>query len=116
MSATVTWLLTPLQVLNYFFFQCKSIRNVNLSAPLIAKYIINNLKLVQMHAKELLRTRHGPKPGCQEAKAFSILEAEVLTLFKLEAEAKAEALVHHVADAEAFENHEAEAEARLSKI
>ena len=39
------------------------------------------------------RTRHGPKPGCQEAeaKAFSILEAEAeaFTLFKLEAEAKA---------------------------
>ena len=26
--------------------------------------------------------RHGPKPGCQEAEAFSILEAEALTLFK----------------------------------
>ena len=34
-------------------------------------------------------TRHGPKPGCQEAEAFSILEAEALTLSKLEAEAKA---------------------------
>ena len=38
-----------------------------------------------------LTTRHGLKPGCQEAEAeaFSILEAEAeaLTLFKLEAEA-----------------------------
>ncbi len=35
--------------------------------------------------------RHGPKPGCQEAEAFSILEAEAeaFTLFKLEAEAEA---------------------------
>ncbi len=33
--------------------------------------------------------RHGPKPECQEAEAeaFSILEAEAVTLFKLEAEA-----------------------------
>ncbi len=34
-------------------------------------------------------SRHGPKPGCQEAEAFSILEAEALTHFKLEAEAEA---------------------------
>ncbi len=35
--------------------------------------------------------RHGPKPGCLEAEAFSILEAEAeaFTLFKLEAEAEA---------------------------
>ncbi len=77
-------------------------------------------------------SRHGPKPGCQEAEAFSILEAEAeaLNLFKLEAKAKAkarlfvenqiawqvEALVNQEAEAEAFENHEAKAEARLSKI
>ncbi len=35
----------------------------------------------------LVPIRHGPKPGSQEAEAFSILEAEALTLFKLEAEA-----------------------------
>ncbi len=33
--------------------------------------------------------RHWPKPGCQKAEAFSILEAEALTLFELEAEAEA---------------------------
>ena len=37
--------------------------------------------------------RHGPKPGCQEAEAFSILgakaEAKALTVFKSEAEAEA---------------------------
>ncbi len=40
-----------------------------------------------------LAGRHGPKPGVQEAEAFSMLEAEAeaLTLFKLEAEAEAEA-------------------------
>ncbi len=42
-------------------------------------------------------SRHGPKPGSQEAEAEAFLmleaEAEALTLFKLEAEAEAEALV-----------------------
>ena len=33
--------------------------------------------------------RHGPKPGRHEAEAFSILEAEALTDFSLEAEAEA---------------------------
>ena len=33
--------------------------------------------------------RHGPKPGCHEAEAFTILEAEASTLFNLEAEAEA---------------------------
>ncbi len=31
--------------------------------------------------------RHGPKLGCQEAEAFTILEAQALTLVNLEAEA-----------------------------
>ena len=34
--------------------------------------------------------RHGPKPGCHEAEAFSMLEAEALTHFSLEAEAEIE--------------------------
>ncbi len=39
--------------------------------------------------------RHGPKPGCHEAEAFPILEAEAEALahFSLEAEAEAKALV-----------------------
>ncbi len=32
-------------------------------------------------------SRHGPKPGCQEAEAFTILEAEAVTFVNLEAEA-----------------------------
>ncbi len=89
-----------------------------------------------MQANTKIPIRHGPKLGCQEAEAFSILEAEALTLFKLEAEALvmkpkpgylyrtkyksrhlesesgSKALVDH--EAEASENHEAEA--RLSRI
>ncbi len=40
--------------------------------------------------KMFLMVRHGPTPGCQEAEAFSILEAkaEALTLFKLEGSQK----------------------------
>ncbi len=34
-----------------------------------------------------LESRHGPKPGSQETEAFSILEAEAFTHFKLEVEA-----------------------------
>ena len=36
---------------------------------------------------------HGPKPGCQEAEAFSILEAETKALTQFSLEAEAEALV-----------------------
>ncbi len=56
---------------------------------------------------QLVMCRHGPKPGCQEAEAFSILEAEALTLFRLEAEAKAEARLF--VENQALVNHEAEA-------
>ncbi len=78
----------------------------------------------------MIRTRHGPKPGCHEVKAhaeaFSMLEAKVMTHFSLEAVAEAKrpkagycysakhakAFVNH--ENEVFENHEAKAESMLS--
>ncbi len=42
--------------------------------------------------------RHGLKLGCQEAEAFSILESEALTCFKLDVEAEARLFVENQKD------------------
>ena len=61
--------------------------------PHLLKASKSDKRLQSYGHSKITITRHGPKPGCQEAEAqaFSIFEAEAeaLTLFKLEAEAKA---------------------------